>query len=97
MTTTKTRSRPWISRVMTALETRLHADHKMVSGEDVRNWLSAHRYRKPEHHNAYGALIRLAVQRGILMPTGRFKRVVAAQSRGRITPVYRVAKPRIAA
>ncbi len=63
-----------------------------MTGEEVRSWLRARRFRCAPHHNAYGALIRTAVRRGLLRPLREFRPARAATSRGRITPVYAVNK-----
>ena len=96
MTAKKTKGSPWIAKATAAIEMNLYEDHRRVTGETVRNWLRRRRMRKPDHHNAYGALIRIAVQRGLLRPTGEFARMEAPTSHRRITPVYRVKKPKTA-
>lgn len=45
---------------------------------------------EPQHHNAWGALIRKARHRKILTPTGRWTRCCLPKSHARQTPIYRI-------
>lgn len=43
----------------------------------------------PHHHNAWGAVIRMAVRRGLLMDTGQMAHMTSKKSHARRSPVYR--------
>jgi len=60
-----------------------------VTGEDVRNYLSGLGI-EPHHHNAWGALIMLAIKHGVLHPTDQFRNMRGPKSHGRMTRVYMV-------
>src|SRR5262245_8323860 len=73
-----------------ALRTMLHIEAGPdLTGENIRQQLLAMGCPPPHHHNAWGALIREAVQRGILADTGRYAQMASKRSHARRTPVYR--------
>ena len=59
-----------------------------VTGEDIRRLL-IHDGIVPHHHNAWGSLIRNAVERQLIRPTGRYLQMRAVASHARRTPEYR--------
>lgn len=62
------------------------------TGEGLRWYLTRARHLpEPHHPNAWGALIRTAIQRGLLIPTGRFTHMTGPKSHARMTQIYRVA------
>ena len=61
----------------------------LVTGEDVRR-ACMDRGLEPHHSNAWGAVVRTAVGRGLLMPTGQWRKMTLKTSHARQTPVYRV-------
>jgi hypothetical protein len=61
----------------------------LLTGEDVRLRLREIGIR-PHHHNAWGSLIKTAVDRKLLEPTGRWFRMKDVSSHARRTPEYRV-------
>lgn len=82
------RSGEWIKRALRMLpEIRYKSALSTVTGEDVRVWLEQ-RMEPPHHHNAYGALIRMAIQKNVLRPTGKFVQMRTKKSHARMTQVY---------
>jgi len=65
-----------------------------ATGEDIRISLQASGI-VPHHHNAWGALIRTAIKRGLLFPTERFVNMRDAKSHARMTRVYSLTSERI--
>lgn len=57
------------------------------TGEDIRRQLTAAGIT-PHHANAWGALVRCAIKRGLLHPTGRYLPMVAVSSHARKTAEY---------
>jgi len=49
----------------------------------------------PHHHNAWGGLISALVREGILVPTGRYRKMRAPGSHARETKIYRLNGQRI--
>ena len=76
----------WIDTALAILPHIRH-DSAFVTGEDVRLWLEE-RISKPHHHNAYGALIRIAIRHGILRPTDKWVQMRTKKSHARMTRVY---------
>ena len=60
------------------------------TGEFIRQALTP-RIGHPHHNNAFGALIRTAITRKIIVPTGEYRAMQAVNSHSRKTPVYRFA------
>jgi hypothetical protein len=60
-----------------------------VTGEEIRLRCEA-RGIEPHHHNAWGALIMGAIQKGLLKHTGRYAAMTVKRSHARRTPVYEV-------
>lgn len=56
-------------------------------GEDIRRFLNA-RGVFPHKHNAYGALIRDALRRGLIAATGRFEATKSLKTHAHKTQVY---------
>ena len=59
------------------------------TGESIRAQLMASGCPPPHHHNAWGALIRCGVTRGVLVDSGRYSQMISRRSHARRTPVYR--------
>lgn len=87
------RSSEWIERALSLIPNirrdGLPHARRLVSGEDVRVWLEQ-RMDPPHHHNAYGALIRTAIKRKILLPTDQFVQMRTKKSHARMTRLYEV-------
>jgi hypothetical protein len=56
-------------------------------GEQIRATLMAQGI-EPHHHNAWGAVVRSALKRGLLEATGRFEAMHDVKSHARKTEVY---------
>ena len=78
----------WMDRAIRALA-RLQSGE--ATGEDIKIALRVES-EPPEHHNAWGALIRTARHRNLLIPTGRFTRCRLPKSHARQTPIYRISQ-----
>lgn len=78
----------WMDRAIRALA-RLQSGE--ATGEDIKIALREE-IEPPEHHNAWGALIRTALHQKLLTPTGRFTRCRLPKSHARTTPIYRITK-----
>jgi len=57
------------------------------TGEELRLLISPH--VAPHHHNAWGALVRLALADGLLDRTGEERKMAVRTSHARMTKVYR--------
>lgn len=84
----------WHNKALNLIASSLHEDHTRVTGEDIRFWLRSKRIRNPSSPNAYGALIRSAIDNGILRRLSRYQASVSPSSHGRKRRVYSVVKPR---
>lgn len=60
-----------------------------ATAEDIKIAL-LEQIEKPEHHNAWGALIREARHRNLLTPTGRWTPCRLPKSHARQTPIYHI-------
>ena len=78
----------WMDRAIRALA-RLQSGE--ATGEDIKIALRVE-IEPPEHHNAWGALIRTALHQKLLIPTGRFTRCRLPKSHARQTPIYRISQ-----
>ena len=78
----------WMDRAIRALA-RLQSGE--ATGEDIKIALRVE-IEPPEHHNAWGALIRTALHQKLLLPTGRFTRCRLPKSHARQTPIYRISQ-----
>lgn len=58
------------------------------TGEDLREIITA-AIGRPEHFNAWGALIAIGVRRKQLIPTGEHRHMQRVTSHARSNPVYR--------
>jgi len=59
-----------------------------ATGEDIRMWLGERGLTEPDHHNAWGGLIRWAISQELIEATGKYLPMKAEKSHGRKTPVY---------
>ena len=75
------------SRALGAL--RDFPDGFETTGEQIRVLLDRRGIR-PHHHNAWGAVINIALRNGLLEDTGRMTKMSTAKSHARRTPVYRI-------
>jgi len=64
--------------------------HERVTGEDIRVALTDCGIA-PHHPNAWGALTRILILRGMLIPTDEFRHMKSRRSHARMTRVYEVA------
>jgi hypothetical protein len=78
------RAGPWIDRAMRGLAALPLG--WQGTGESIRLALPV---EPPHHHNAWGAVIKKALDRGLLTPTGKFEHMRTKKSHARKTPVYR--------
>jgi hypothetical protein len=60
------------------------------TAEDIRIRLIMKGLGKPHHHNAWGELIKEALRRDLIFPTGERRRMKTGKSHARETAVYRV-------
>ncbi len=84
----------WQDKALTIIAEQLHREHSRVTGEDVRFWLRTKRLRSPSHPNAYGALIRRAIETKLLRPTTKMAASESPTSHGRAQRIYSVTRPR---
>ena len=73
----------WMSQGLAAVSAIPSGTELMA--EDLRRVF----YTKPRHDNAWGALARTAVRRGLLVPTGEIRKSRRKQAHSRRCPVYR--------
>lgn len=74
---------------MTAALLAIHElEPGVYSGETIRIRVLEKGLRKPHHHNAWGALINMAVKRKLLVDTGRMTNMRETRSHARRTPLY---------
>lgn len=65
-----------------------------ATGESLRRAMLDIGLHPPHHSNAWGALIRTAVKRGLLAPTGTWQPMATKSSHARQTPVYQIKGPK---
>lgn len=63
-----------------------------INGENIRRLLTEKNIT-PKTDKGWGALIRDAIRRRLLIPTGKRNRMTDIKSHGRITDIYRVRRP----
>jgi len=73
----------WMESALAKIE-RLDFDE--ATGEDFRMLLEL---PEPKHPNAWGALTRTAISRGLIIPTGHWVKMKDPRSHARMTPLYR--------
>ena len=78
----------WSDRAIAAVQ---QIPFREITGEEVRRIIGAE-VGQPAHHNAWGALIRHAVAKGYLKPTGTTRPMTSRKSHARKTPVYETSK-----
>ena len=72
-----------------ALEALRLSPTRRMTGEDIRVLLTGWGI-VPHHHNAWGAVVRAGITRGILEETGAYVSMRDIRSHARKTQVYRV-------
>lgn len=60
------------------------------TGEQIRLALLDNGLRKPSNVNAWGAVVRTAVNQGLLKRTGRKSPMAIKRAHARVSPVYQV-------
>lgn len=75
----------WMEEALRVIKTIV--PHQRVIGEDIRKYVLDF-HESPTHPNAWGALIRTAVGRGYLEPTGRWLSSTAKKSHACKCPEY---------
>jgi hypothetical protein len=63
--------------------------HGNIIAEDFRVWWLRRGNDKPHHHNAWGALFRIAAQQGWLEMTNTIRSMSTVRSHARKSPVWR--------
>jgi hypothetical protein len=64
------------------------------TAEDIRIRLQLRGLEPPHHHNAWGDLIKAALKKRLIVPTGKRQPMRTRKSHARETPVYRVREGR---
>jgi hypothetical protein len=78
----------WMTHAMQLLP-QMRGYYDEVTGEEMRVWLLGQGLPPPSKPNAWGALTRTAITRGLLTDTGRVSNMRVKQSHARRTPVWR--------
>ncbi len=78
----------WAYSAIAALRTYI-ITHPSFIGEEFRLW-AAERVGQPHHHNAWGAVMRVAAQMGIIRMTDRQRPTTTKRSHARRSPVWEV-------
>lgn len=81
---------PWTEQALKAIS-RSHMP-ATFTGEDIRR-LVTDAIGSPHHPNAFGALVNLAVRRGMIAKTGQWTAMTGPKSHARQTPLYRKVTP----
>lgn len=81
----------WLDRALKMVRRRPHGE--IITGEALRVALTQAGLPAPGHHNAWGAMIRTAAKRGLLIPTGTYVHMEGKKSHARMTPQYRIRVP----
>ncbi len=76
---------PWLERALALIE---RAPYMIGPFESWRAHCLEQGLEQPSHANAWGALARAALQRRLLMPTGRWVKMRSISSHARRTPEY---------
>ena len=78
----------WMTMALSLM--RRHPVNIEVTGEEIRIWLIKNGLDAPKHHNAWGAFINSAVNAGMLVATGKVRKMKLPKSHARQTLVWRV-------
>jgi hypothetical protein len=78
----------WMEACLTMLANAHGMFPDGATGEGIRLWLKRE-VGPPHHHNAWGAMINVAIRRHIIIDTGRRTRMTVERSHARKTPIYR--------
>ena len=81
-------SREWIKNRLLEIS-RLPKNCGFVTGEYIRVSIMDE-IGRPKHHNSWGALIKLAKEKGLISSTGSFRHMQTRKSHGRFTPEYKL-------
>lgn len=77
----------WMGRALVAVT--LLKRGKLMTGEDIR--VSIVKYvGEPHHHNAWGAMVKNAIEQNLIVPTEEWRHMKLPQSHARKSPVYRI-------
>ena len=77
----------WRSRALQAISL-IRAGYTGTA-EDIRIKLMVHGLDRPHHHNAWGEVMKTAITKKIILPTGEMRHMKGSKSHARRTPVYR--------
>lgn len=78
---------PWNRRALSYI--RVLTPGEEFTGEQIKLSVLEMGLEPPEHHNAWGSVIKMALKRGMLEPTGEYRNTETVRSHARRTPVYR--------
>jgi hypothetical protein len=78
----------WQTRALRALRLFAQFDREFIAEEFRTRWF-AMGYPPPHHHNAWGALFRIAAQQGWLEMTNTIRSMSTVRSHARKSPVWR--------
>jgi hypothetical protein len=81
------RAGPWRDRALAAIVALPSGTEG--TAENIRLRLLRGGLELPHHHNAWGEVIKTAISRHYLVPTGKRAHMQTRKSHARITPVYR--------
>lgn len=79
-------------RQMIAATPRELAD-TLVDTDDIRRAHRVFGMAEPAHPNAWGAAVNAAIRRGLLIPTGGYRKTKRKAGHARALAVYRLARP----
>jgi hypothetical protein len=80
----------WRELAMKSLK-EISDEKATFTAEDVR-WLHGYLLRpEPPHHNAWGAVLKIAAKDGLIVKTGEYVQSKSVSARARILPVWRKA------
>lgn len=79
---------PWFEKALRII-TRLRWELNEFSGEDIRHEIEARLIEQAPGSHVWGALVNTALQRGLIVPTGKRVRMLDKKANGRKTDVYR--------
>jgi hypothetical protein len=87
---TRTKNAEWMERALQMLPAMRHEGCVLTTGEGMRIWLLLKGLEEPSSPNAWGAMVRLAMSRGLIRDTGRVVQMVTEKSHARRTPLWEI-------